>query len=129
MVTMDHGAGEMHVEGERHGAGLAERTIVEADCGGVDELRGYSLMGVSRHIDILKIRVGAPGTQRSGTVLPHLDQVAIRVSDIGADPSLEGGGGSVSEHAPIYWDGGTRDVRRICRSNEGDHMSDLLRCC
>src|SRR5713101_6179225 len=34
-----------------------------------------------------------------------------------------------SDHASIHWDGGTSHVRRICRSNKGDHMSDLLRCC
>jgi len=35
----------------------------------------------------------------------------------------------VSQHPSIHWDGGTSHVRRICRSNKGDHMSDLLWCC
>src|SRR5260370_8786364 len=34
----------------------------------------------------------------------------------------------VRDHPSIHWDGGTRHVRRICRSNKGDHMSYLLRC-
>src|ERR1700720_331383 len=35
----------------------------------------------------------------------------------------------VRDHPSIHWDGGTRHVRRICRSDKGDHMSDLLWCC
>src|SRR6266852_3816581 len=46
---MVHGAGEMHVEDERHARGLAETAIGEADALGLDELRGCGLMGVSRH--------------------------------------------------------------------------------
>src|SRR6266849_4556356 len=35
----------------------------------------------------------------------------------------------ISDHSTIHWDGGTGHVRRICRSDKGDHMSDLLRFC
>jgi hypothetical protein len=35
----------------------------------------------------------------------------------------------VRDHPSIHWDGGTSHVRRICRSDKGDHMSDLLGCC
>src|SRR6267143_1007696 len=35
----------------------------------------------------------------------------------------------ISDHPSIHWDGGTRHVRRICRSDKGDYMSDLLWCC
>src|SRR4029077_13558411 len=35
----------------------------------------------------------------------------------------------VSELSSIHGDRGTSHVRRIWRSNEGDHVSDLLRCC
>src|SRR5690349_7771950 len=35
----------------------------------------------------------------------------------------------VRDHPSIHWDGGTRHVRRIWRSDKGDHVSDLLRCC
>src|SRR5712691_9979688 len=35
----------------------------------------------------------------------------------------------VRDHPSIHWDGGTSHVRRICRSDKGDHMSDLLWCC
>src|SRR3989442_12521837 len=46
---MLHGAGEMHVEDERHARGLAETAIGETDALGFDELRGCGLMGMSRH--------------------------------------------------------------------------------
>src|SRR5260370_7653763 len=36
--------------------------------------------------------------------------------------------GSICDHSTIHRDGGTRHVRRIRRSNKGDHVSDLLRC-
>src|SRR5713226_6871382 len=35
----------------------------------------------------------------------------------------------VRDHPSIHWDGSTRHVRRICRSDKGDHVSDLLRFC
>src|SRR6266849_3498337 len=35
----------------------------------------------------------------------------------------------VRDHPSIHWDGGTSHVRGICRSDKGDHMSDLLWCC
>src|SRR5229473_4975716 len=35
----------------------------------------------------------------------------------------------VRDHPTIHWDGRTSHVRRICRSDKGDHMSDLLWCC
>src|SRR5216683_5192431 len=35
----------------------------------------------------------------------------------------------VRDHPSIHWDGGTSHVRGICRSDKGDHMSDLLWRC
>src|SRR5260221_5644297 len=35
----------------------------------------------------------------------------------------------VRDHPSIHWDGSTRHVRRICRSDKGDHVSDLIRFC
>src|ERR1700682_2459609 len=35
----------------------------------------------------------------------------------------------VRDHPSIHWDRGTRHVGRTCRSDKGDHMSDLLWCC
>src|SRR5713226_3493464 len=37
--------------------------------------------------------------------------------------------GLVGNHASVHRDGGTSHVRSICRSNKGDHVSDLLWCC
>jgi hypothetical protein len=34
-----------------------------------------------------------------------------------------------SDHPSIHRDGGASHVRSICRSDKGDHVSDLLRCC
>src|SRR5260370_8831012 len=36
--------------------------------------------------------------------------------------------GSICDHSTIHRDGGTRHVRRIRRSNKGDHVIALLRC-
>src|SRR5580693_1663114 len=35
----------------------------------------------------------------------------------------------VCNHPSIHWDGGTSHVRRICRCDKGDHVSNLLWCC
>src|SRR5439155_14994400 len=50
-------------------------------------------------------------------------QLLIRNLRLEAAPEL------VRDHPSIHWDGGTSHVRRICRSDKGDHMSDLLWCC
>src|SRR5882762_7522723 len=47
-----------------------------------------------------------------------------RTSFSGQEAALE----SVSDHSSVHWDGGASHVRSICRSNKGDHVSDLLRC-
>jgi hypothetical protein len=48
-VPMVHGAGEMHVEDERHPTRLAEAAIGEADAVGFDELRRRGLVSVLGH--------------------------------------------------------------------------------
>src|SRR5229473_1832881 len=48
---------------------------------------------------------------------------AISMQRIGAPLEL------VRDHSTIHRDEGASHVRSICRSNKGDHMSDLLRCC
>src|SRR5216684_2064362 len=37
--------------------------------------------------------------------------------------------GLVGDHSSVHRDGSASHVRSICRSNKGDHMSDLLRFC
>src|SRR5229473_1955492 len=37
--------------------------------------------------------------------------------------------GLVGDHSSVHRDRGASHVRRICRSNKGDHVSDLLRFC
>src|SRR5260370_37211527 len=46
-----------------------------------------------------------------------------------AAPWNQGVGRSVGDYSSIHGDGSTGHVRRICRRDKGDHMSDLLRFC
>src|SRR5438552_12226487 len=50
-------------------------------------------------------------------------QLLIRSLLLEAAPEL------VRDHSSIHGDGGACHVRRICRSDKGDHMSDFLWCC
>src|SRR5258706_1825096 len=59
--------------------------------------------------------------------LPPLDMYCVLM--IPALRPIETALKLVRDHPSIHWDGGTRHVRRICRSDKGDHMSDLLWCC
>src|SRR6266478_103655 len=94
-VPMVHGAGEMHVEDERHARGLTETAIGEADALGLDELRGCALMGVSRHIDESAIRSGsaramnaASAPRRRSSASRTLPSVSRRPETTRRAPSL-----------------------------------------
>src|ERR1700694_3636609 len=59
--------------------------------------------------------------------LPPFDVYCVLV--IPALRAIEAALELVRDHPSIHWDGGTSHVRRIGRSDKGDHMSDLLWCC
>src|SRR5258707_1274369 len=50
-------------------------------------------------------------------LVPHRSEVPWLLEDLASD------------HSSIHWDGCPCHVRRICRSDKGDHMGDLLWCC
>src|SRR5713101_7670020 len=72
---MVHGAGEMHVEDERHARSAAETAIGETDALGLDELRGCGLMSV--------IDGGDPSESAYG-LIDQLAHLAF-VTDVGLD--------------------------------------------
>src|SRR5712691_12844070 len=70
-----------------------------------------------------------PRTNTFASVVPAFSRLAVQKTTCVEQRGAVVKEDLASDHASIDWDGRTSHVRRICRSNKGDHVSDLLRFC